>query len=111
MGDIIMKTWIDPNTNLEWAFDMDLLFTWEESQNCPIGYRLPTVKELCSVLDYSKHNPSVIDDCPFGWNDSWTSEPYINTSTRVYWSVNCVTGAVQPKDRFNKKDTLYVRNV
>jgi len=105
-----MKTWT--HNNLEWLYDLDLDLTWEESQvECPEGYRMATVAELLPFLDHTKFNPSVIDECPFGWNDTWTSDIYQSTDKYIYWSVNLITGAVVQKDQLNKKDTLYVRDV
>jgi len=108
-----METWIDTKTNLEWAYDLGLDLGWEASvAECPDGYRIATVKELMPLLDHTKFNPSVIDDCPFGWNNTWASDDYADFKNPLtYWSVNLITGQVQPKDKGHKLDTVYVREV
>jgi len=57
--------------DLEWQADVpDEEFTWEEAKayaaSLGDGWRLPTIKELLTLVDYEKVNPacSVFPDCP-----------------------------------------------
>ena len=82
--------------NLEWQADVpDEEFTWEEAKayaaSLGDGWRLPTIKELLSLVDYETHNPacSVFPDCPSEW--FWSSSP--GGSNRA-WSVNFDFGYV-----------------
>ena len=77
--------------NLEWQADVpEQEFTWEEAKayaaSLGDGWRLPTVKELLSLVDYETHNPacSVFPDCPSDW--LWSSSAYAGDTTRG-WSV------------------------
>ena len=40
-----------------------------------IEWRLPTIEELITLIDYSQHNPAMTIDCPFKNNASgyWSS--------------------------------------
>ena len=65
--------------NLEWQLEHSPdRMRWEEATNYAKslgdGWRLPTIKELASLVDYSVLNPAI-------------SEPFVHcTETAVYWS-------------------------
>ena len=72
--------------DLEWQADVpDEEFTWEGAKayaaSLGDGWRLPTVRELLSLVDYETHNPacSVFPDCPSEW--FWSSSPVSGLST------------------------------
>lgn len=67
--------------DLEWQADVpDRTFTWQEAHDYAAslgdGWRLPTIKELLTLVDYEKHEPacSVFPDCPSEW--FWSSSAY-----------------------------------
>ncbi len=77
--------------DLEWQADVpDREFTWEGAKayaaSLGDGWRLPTVRELLSLVDYETHNPacSVFPDCPSEW--FWSSSP-VSGLTALAWSV------------------------
>jgi hypothetical protein len=82
--------------NLEWQADVpDEEFTWGEAKayaaSLGDGWRLPTVRELLSLVDYETHNPacSVFPDCPSEW--FWSSSP-VSGNTAYAWRVNFYNG-------------------
>ena len=81
---------------LEWQADVpDQEFTWEDAKayaaSLGDGWRLPTIKELLSLVDYETHNPacSVFPDCPSEW--FWSSSP-VSGGTTLAWYVYFYSG-------------------
>ena len=82
--------------NLEWMADVpDQEFTWQEAKDYAAslgdGWRLPTIQELLTLVDYTKHNPacSVFPDTPCEW--FWSSSAYAG-NTLYAWDVNFRNG-------------------
>ena len=83
--------------DLEWQADVpDRGFTWEQAKEYAAslgdGWRLPTTKELLTLVDYEKHNPacSVFPDCHSDW--FWASSAYAGYAAYV-WAVNFYCGS------------------
>jgi len=81
---------------LEWQADVpDEEFTWEDAKayaaSLGDGWRLPTVKELLSLVDYDRRGPacSVFPDCPSEW--FWSSSP-VSGGPADAWFVNFYSG-------------------
>ena len=77
---------------LEWQADVpDRTFTWAEAKEYAAslgdGWRLPTIQELLTLVDYSKHKPacSVFPDCPADW--FWSSSA-LSGNTALAWDVH-----------------------
>ena len=109
-----MKTWIDTETNLEWQVEspkksMTLDDALEYARLLGDGWRLPEIKELITLVDYSKQENVTKDGVPF-WNLTspyWTS--ITSSSNDDYtWSVNFHDGHVS---RYPKVHSYYVRCV
>ena len=71
--------------------------TWAAAKTyCPSGFRLPTVKELASIVDLTVASPgSTIDQTAFPGTPTqgfWTSSPYAGSSVDA-WDVNFYSGA------------------
>jgi formylglycine-generating enzyme required for sulfatase activity len=68
-------------TGLEWQFEAQGPMTWHEAKayaaslslDAKTGWRLPTLKELETLLDRAKYRPSMRMEIPFA-------------DTRPYWS-------------------------
>jgi hypothetical protein len=71
--------------------------TWAEARTyCPSGYRLPTVKELTSIVDFTVTSPPAIDQTAFPGaprGPFWTSSPYAKTDVSAAWAVDFYTGS------------------
>jgi hypothetical protein len=87
----------DTLTKLVWQRDQSDAMMWEEAKSyCATmgpGYRLPTVKELLSLVDLSVNSPPKINQTAFPntWSDYyWTSSPRVGTDN--YWRIDFTTG-------------------
>ena len=98
----------DKETNLTWMKeDNSKRMKWEEAKKyCESneaklpgeGWRLPTVKELISIVDYDRHSPC-IDPLFLGTQSAyyWSSTPYANDSVGA-WCVSFYDGGVYWND-------------
>ena len=82
--------------DLEWQANVpDEEFTWEEAKayaaSLGDGWRLPTIKELLTLVDYGRKSPAciVFPDCPCDW--FWSSSPVSGHATRA-WGVYFTSG-------------------
>ena len=98
--------------NLEWqAEDDGIQRTWKEAMEyaSSLGdrWRLPTIKELISLIDFTTHNPacSKIEDCRSSYY--WSSSPYAIYSSYA-WNINFYNGNV---GNYNKGYHYYARCV
>ena len=99
--------------DLEWQADVpDEEFTWEDAKayaaSLGDGWRLPTVKELLSLVDYDRRCPacSVFPDCPSEWY--WSSSAYVG-NTAFAWGVNFSNGDTTSSDVSNTDRVRCVR--
>jgi len=93
-----MKIWKDPKTDLEWQNVDSVRMPWNaatiHAESLGDDWRLPTIEELESLLDRSRHDPSIREEVPF--RDSayyWSSTIGVyNTSDAwlVYFNRGCV---------------------
>ena len=66
-------TWVDPQTGLEWQCESAGRMDWHAAQsyarsltlNGGGGWRLPTARELETLLDRTKYRPEVRAEIPF----------------------------------------------
>ena len=109
-------TWTDSETGLEWQAENIGEMTWDDAVkyakkltlNGKSDWRLPTRKELFSLVDGEKYNPCCKTDklnCVSSYY--WSSTTYaFNTSSA--WLVNFSYGSVS---NGNKSVNVYVRCV
>ena len=120
-------TVMDHSTKLMWQKDTarDNIgayepMTWEEAleycENLSLGgytdWRLPTVKELRSLVDYEKYTPAInagfFPDTSFNPLDGyWSATTYVNEPNKA-WSIIFNHGDVAKSDKFT---LYYVRAV
>ena len=67
-----LTSWCDPKTGLEWSVDANCFekrMTWEDAieacKSLDNGWRLPTVRELASLIDYTRYDPALPEGHPF----------------------------------------------
>ena len=95
----------DVQTGFTWEQSPDLSYSvWTEAiAHCQAktvggqtGWRLPSIKELSTLIDSSQKDPSLPSGHPFGNNKSsifWSSTPS-ETDDMVAWHVSFFTGEV-----------------
>ena len=100
---------------LEWQADVpDQKFTWQEAKayaaSLGDGWRLPTIEELLTLVDYSKCAPacSVFPDCPSEW--FWSSSAYAGNTTNA-WLVYFNIGYTYDSDVGNVNRVRCVRSI
>jgi hypothetical protein len=103
MGECIdMLTWQHPE-----SFTM---MTWQGAMShCAelgIGWRLPTIQELLSLVDYSMCKPACKTDSFNAYY--WSSTPCVSNMESHAWAVNFGFGQ---SDYFAKSFKFYVRAV
>lgn len=108
----------DSTTTLQWQDDaIGIQMTWEESiAYCEaldldgMGWRLPNINELQSIIDDSKFNPAIVNGfTQTSSNGYWSSTTYGDVNTRyAAWYVYFYPGSVHFT---NKYDKYYVRCV
>ena len=82
---------------LEWqAEDDGIQRTWDEAveyaNGLGNGWRLPTIGELFSIIDFERYDPACkIENCRSSFY--WSSTPYA-TSSSYAWYVDFYNGAV-----------------
>jgi hypothetical protein len=111
---VLADTVYDRRTNLTWArrtMPWGRL-TWAKAKEaCESSklasytdWRLPTIRELLSIVDYGKHNPAIdLDffDCESAWY--WTSTPVASSPGDRAWVVNFYCGS----SSWNSQDHRY----
>jgi uncharacterized protein DUF1566 len=87
----------DESTGLVWtqANVAAKQLTWKEAEEACAklelaggGWRLPTIKELLTLVDYERSEPAIDPafSCESSWY--WTSTPYASSPGEYAWSVN-----------------------
>lgn len=106
--------WLDKDTNLEWFF-YDMQGIWDRAKALPAGeledetWRVPTIAELMTIIDYTKFDPAVKKGCPLGSLLVWASDEYANSKNHA-WTVSLEDGGLYPATKTNKRDLLVVRD-
>ena len=86
-------TWIDPQTGLEWQIDSPGRMTWNEamayadvlSLNGKDDWRLPTCREMESLLDRSVYRPLMRKEVPFrDIRSYWSSTTFVGNNNSAW---------------------------
>lgn len=88
-------TWIDPKTALEWQCESPGEMTWQEAQDyaraLSLGgqrdWRLPSARELETLLDRSRYRPVMREEIPFRDALSYWSSTTFGEDTQNAWIV------------------------
>ena len=71
-------------------------------------FRLPTLNELQSIVDYNKYKPAIINGFTYAANETyWSTTPFIEDTSEV-WTIHFKKGARSVKGRHYSR---YVRCV
>ena len=99
---------------LEWqADDNGIQRTWDEAleyaNGLGNGWRLPTIGELFSIIDYKKYNPACkIENCRSSYY--WSSSPYAGDANYA-WGIHFHNGPVYYGDKDYHYYARCVRNL
>ena len=101
-----MKSWT--YKNIEWFYDEDGdLSSWKSPEQLDKGFRLPTIHEVLTLLDYDKV-PLLAEEAPFS-GIVWTKHSYYkNGDLRI--NVSLENGQVYPATQSNRRTFLLVRD-
>jgi len=101
--------------DLEWQEEVpDREFTWVMAKTYAAslgdGWRLPTIKELLTLVDYEQKAPacSVFPDCPTCW--FWSSSEFCGDATSA-WCAHFYYGAVSGREMHVHYRVRCVRDV
>ena len=105
---------LDTGTSLLWQDNGDVknkLFTYEQAQvYCASlvlenhsDFRIPTVRELQTIVDYRNYNPAIFKGFLTPVSDEfWTSTPFAY-SKGSFWTVDFKKGTIKPAgERYDK---------
>ena len=94
--------YLDTKTSLVWSREIQGPMTWQKAMDSAVApWRLPTIEELTSIIDYARGHPAT--ELPSMISDNhWSSSSYayyVNSA----WSVYFDNGAVNygGEDDFN----------
>ncbi len=112
-----IKTVLDKRTHLEWQYKGNKAANWKNAnkycQNLVIGnkrdWRLPAIKELVSIVFYSKKSPAIYEYFTSSTADSeyWSSTQFTDTQSHI-WYLNFRFGDLYFAD---KKMVFFTRCV
>jgi hypothetical protein len=104
----------DSGSSLLWQDNATVkkeIFTFAEAkkhcENLVIGeysdFRLPTIYELQTIVDYKNHNPAILNGFKYTTSDDvWSSTPYAYRSDS-YWTIDFKKGTNEPtSERYSK---------
>jgi len=89
------STWTDPETGLEWQSESPGRMTWHQAQSYArslalagrADWRLPSARELESLLDRTKYRPEMRPEVPFRDNRSYWSSTTFGSQRTNAWIV------------------------
>jgi hypothetical protein len=102
--------WKDATTGLTWSPTSKQCMDWTAAQEWAAtlgkGWRLPTIKELLTLVEYERFSPAT--DCPDTVSSLyWSASTYQDGPSNA-WYVNFFGGSVYA---YNKTDSYYARAV
>lgn len=110
-------TYVEFESEIGWQIDCpDEPMTWDEAMEYAkkqdIGWRLPTIQELFSIVDYEQHNPAINKGIFSGTNSSgyWSSTT-LARNTSFAWYVVFYSGYVNSDYKTGKYYVRLVRDL
>lgn len=113
---------LDTTTSLLWQDAIDnkgLSITFFEAQEyCKKleikqykDFRLPSLNELQTIVDYKKYKPAVLDGFTYVDNETyWTSTPFADDGSEV-WTINFKKGEISVKGKHYSRNLRCVTQV
>ena len=89
------QTWVDPKTEIEWQYECPGSMTWYQAKiyaesltlDGKDDWRLPTLKELETLLDRTKYRPVMRVEIPFRDQLSYWSSTTFGPDRQNAWIV------------------------
>ena len=113
--DITEPTWVDEYNMLEWQGATSRMSFYSAQEltmyNDTDDWRLPTLRELLSLVDRAALNRALVDRAthlPIEADIYWTSTPYIHQQNS-FWCVSFKDGQVLPKTTDLKNYVILAR--
>lgn len=112
------KTVMDQGTGLEWQKSGDTkLYTWKDaldyceniSLDSRTDWRLPNIRELKSLVDYSRYYPAVDPVVPCQSSIYWSSTTVANDTHLSAWSIFFANGDDLWKEKIESLQVRCVR--
>ena len=110
-----MKTIKDKKHNLEWKVEDEGEMSWYEAIGLELtdGWRVPTIKELLTLISYENHNPALRKKflkfaCPSLFY--WSASPYAGNSDDA-WGVGFYYGYSYHYGKYKSKYVRLVRDL
>jgi len=100
-----MNSW--QHKGITWWYDPDLdLSSWKSPEQ--LGeYRLPTVQEALTILDYDDPYPAVVNSCPFKEVKSvWSAHSY---GHNLSFAIDLFTGQVYKSTKDNPRLLIMIK--
>jgi len=73
-------------------------------------WRIPTIRELISIIDYKKYDPAILDGFSIGESSYfWSSTQYMGDPDKV-WGVNYKDGSLDSNGKSYDRRVRCVRN-
>ena len=94
-GTVNAATWVDSETGLEWQCESQGPMNWHAAQsyaqslsiNGKDDWRLPTARELETLLDRNRYRPEMREEIPFRDNLSYWSATTFGPNKKNAWIV------------------------
>lgn len=112
----------DSGTSLMWQDNIDVkktIYTFAQAQtycaNLTLGeysdFRIPTLRELQTIVDYRNHNPAMLNGFKNPVSDDfWSSTPYVY-SPGSYWVVDFKKGSSEIRSERYSKNIRCVQRI
>jgi len=105
----------DNKTGLMWAGTVGQMSHADALAHCAgmtllghADWRLPTIEELCSIIDYSRNSPACTDVFNMLSSFYWSSSTYVG-NPQAAWGVNFTNGYVTADYKSNNYNVRAVR--
>lgn len=101
-----MKSWT--YKKIEWFYDEDGdLSSWKSPKQLDKGFRLPTVHEVLTLLNYDKKSPLLVGSAPFS-GIVWTKH-FLYKNKNLVVIVDLENGHVYHSSKNSQKTLLLVK--
>jgi len=117
-----VKSVIDKSTNIMWQDDKEVtqylenitfakLYCEELVLNGYIDWKLPSIKQLQSILDVTQKAPTINQEFKYSSKNNYWSNTSFVTDEQNYWSVDFKTGITSNAEETNTYNVRCIREM